>query len=57
MSIRVIQATQTVPGPDAYSTPTTFTAGQILDIAPGSHWDTQLGANAPGWPAPCSITR
>lgn len=47
MTIRQIQATATVPGPDVYATPTTFTAGQILDVAVGSFWDTALGANAP----------
>ncbi len=52
MTIRQIQATQTVPGPDPYSTPTTFTQGQILDIVPGSYFDTQLGGNAPALTSP-----
>lgn len=47
MTIRQIAATVSVPGPDAYSTATVFIAGQVLDVAPGSYWDTQLGANAP----------
>jgi hypothetical protein len=47
MTIRQIQATATLAGSDAYSTATTFTAGQILDIQPGSFWDTALGSNAP----------
>jgi hypothetical protein len=47
MTIRQIQATVTVPGPDVYGTLTTFYSGQILDVAVGSFWDTALGANAP----------
>lgn len=47
MTIRQIAATVTVAGPDAYSTPVTFTQGQVLDIASGSYWDTALGGNAP----------
>jgi hypothetical protein len=46
MTIRVVQATVTVAAPDVYGTPTTFTAGQILDIAPGSAWETAIGAGS-----------
>jgi hypothetical protein len=45
MSIRVVQNTVTVAAPgDPYGTQTTFTAGQVLDIAPGSAWETAIGA-------------
>ncbi len=52
MTIRQIASTVTVAAPDAYSTLTTFTAGQVLDIQPGSYFDTQLGANAPALTGP-----
>ena len=29
---------------DAYGTPTTFTAGQVLDVVPGGTWETLIGA-------------
>jgi hypothetical protein len=47
VSIRQITSTVTVAGPDAYATPTTFYAGQLLDVVPGGYWDTALGADAP----------
>ncbi len=47
MTIRMMAATVTVPGPDPYATAVTFTQGQVLDIPVGSYFDTQLGANAP----------
>lgn len=47
MTIRMITSTTTVAAPDPYATAVTFTQGQVLDIPPGSWWDTQLGVNAP----------
>jgi hypothetical protein len=45
MSIRQVQNTITVAAPnDAYSTQTTFYAGQVLDLAPGGPWETAIGA-------------
>ena len=44
MSIRQVQNTVTVAAPDAYGTPTTFYAGQVLDLAPGGIWETLIGA-------------
>lgn len=44
MSIRQVQATVTVAAPDVYGTPTTFYAGQILDMEPGGIWETLVGA-------------
>lgn len=44
MSIRQVQNTVTVAAPDAYGTPTTFYAGQVLDLAPGGTWETLIGA-------------
>jgi hypothetical protein len=28
---------------DPYSTPTTFTAGQVLDVTPGGPWEGAIG--------------
>jgi hypothetical protein len=44
MTIRQVLATVTVAAPDPYSTPTTFYAGQVLDLAPGGVWETLIGA-------------
>jgi len=44
MSIRMVQSTITVAAPDPYGTPTTFYAGQVLDMVPGGVWETLVGA-------------
>jgi hypothetical protein len=44
MTIRQVQNTVTVAAPDAYGTPTTFYAGQVLDLAAGGVWETAMGA-------------
>ncbi len=44
MTIRVVNTTVTVPAPgDPYSTPTTFTAGTVLDVTPGGVWEAAIG--------------
>ena len=44
MSIRQVNTTVTFPAPDAYGTPTTLTAGTILDVIPGGPWELAIGA-------------
>jgi hypothetical protein len=49
VTIRVVTpaggaASVTVPAPgDPYSTLTTFTAGQVLDVTPGGPWEGAIG--------------
>jgi hypothetical protein len=44
MTIRQVSTTVMVPAPgDPYSTPTTFTAGQLLDVEPGGAWEAAIG--------------
>jgi hypothetical protein len=44
MTIRQVNTTVTVPAPnDPYSTPTTFYAGQVLDVLPGGPWEAAIG--------------
>jgi hypothetical protein len=46
MSIRQVVNTVTVAAPgDPYGTLTTFTQGQVLDLAPGGAWETAIGAS------------
>ena len=49
MTIRQVVNTVTVAAPgDPYSTPTTFYAGQVLDLAADGAWETAIGsANVP----------
>jgi hypothetical protein len=45
VSIRTVVNTVTVAAPgDPYGTLTTFTQGQILDLAAGGVWETAIGA-------------
>jgi hypothetical protein len=45
MSIRQIQVSATVATPgDPYLTPVMFSAGQLVDVAPGGPWETAIGA-------------
>jgi hypothetical protein len=38
-----LPAAVTFPAPDAYGTPTTLTAGTVLDVISGGPWEAAIG--------------
>jgi hypothetical protein len=48
MTMRVVNPSDgsgavTFPAPDSYGTPTTLTAGTVLDVIPGGPWEAAIG--------------